>query len=90
MLSPLCTAKHALSETDPHAVWRLSKPEAIARIDAASETGRTIRAFYAALLAHYAGGETVASALPAMDAGLALLDAAAAWYRGMRGAISGG
>lgn len=69
-----------ISEADPLAVWRLPKTEAIALTDAASEGGQTIRAFYAALLEHYAGGEALPSAYAAIEAGLAFLRAAATSY----------
>lgn len=69
-----------LESDDPLAMWRLPKPEAIARTGAETDHGQVIRAFYAALEAHYSGGETLATALGALDAGLTFLATARAWY----------
>ena len=74
-----------LQSEDPLTVWRLAKPEAIARTDAASVPGQTIRTFYATLLAHYTGGEALEMALSALEAGLAFLTAAHGWYQAYQG-----
>jgi hypothetical protein len=65
---------------DPLAVWRLPKPDAIARTAADSEAGSAIRQFWRALNTHYATGETLPTALAALEAGIAFLRAAGRWY----------
>ena len=67
---------------DPYAVWRLTKPEAIARAASIGEVGRTIRHFAHALSTHYATGETLPTALAALEAGVAFLRVAQCWYSG--------
>ncbi len=60
---------------DPITTWNLPKPDAIARVDAASEAGRLIRSFDAAIRAYFPARESVADALDAITLGVALLRA---------------
>ena len=61
---------------DPITTWNLPKPDAIARVDAASEAGRLIRSFDAAIRAYFPARESVADALDAITLGVAFLRAA--------------
>lgn len=70
----------ALADGDPLAMWRLSKPEAIAHTSADGELGSRIRHFWRALATHYATGETLPTALASLEAGVAFLYAAQHWY----------
>ncbi len=63
---------------DPLAVWRLSKPDAIALLPTDDPLGRTIRAFDAAVRAYYPAQSSVEGALAVLRAGLAFRRAVAA------------
>ena len=69
------------SGADPLLVWRLAKPDAVARTDPRSDLGRAIRGFYTNLRRHYAAPpERPSTALTALPPGVAFLRTAAAWY----------
>ena len=61
---------------EPIAMWNLPKPDAIARLDAASEAGRLVRGFERAIRAYFPARESVADALDAITLGVAFLRAA--------------
>ncbi len=77
------TLYHVLSVRggDPIRVWQLAKHQAVVGLETEGEVGQTAQAFYDVVTRHYAEGEAPRSALEAMQAGLAFLEAAARWYQ---------
>jgi len=61
-------------------VWRLPKEQAIALLPEGEALGLTIRAFYAAVRAHYLDEATVDGALAVIETGVAFRQAAKAWW----------
>lgn len=67
---------------DPIRVWQLPKDEAVAAVEGDTDHGRLVRAFYGTVTEHYAAGETVDTALEALQLGVDFLYAASRWYAG--------
>jgi len=70
----------ALSTEQPMEVWTLPKEAAIALVPEHEPLGKTIRAFYQAIYAYYAGEPSVEKALQALEQGVMFLREAEQWY----------
>lgn len=60
-------------------VWRLTKPEVVGRLQSVQGVGPAATAWLETVTTHYATGESLATALETIRAGVALLDAVKAW-----------
>jgi hypothetical protein len=71
----------ALALNDGLAAWQQTKPEVVAMLGDDPVVGPPVQEWMTAITRHHAVGESVATALAAIGAGVAFLDATALWYR---------
>jgi hypothetical protein len=64
---------------DSLAAWQRTKPEVVDLLGADPVVGTSLRRWWGVITAHYAAGEPVDSALEALRAGVAFLEAASVW-----------
>jgi hypothetical protein len=64
-------------------VWRLPKEDAMAPLPESEPAGRDIRRFYHSVIEYYPAQDSVSVALAAIERGIAFLDSARAWHRGL-------
>jgi hypothetical protein len=68
-----------MSMGDGLAAWRLTKPEVVAALATEPVVGSPLQRWWNVITSHYAAGEPVDSALEALGAGVAFLEAATVW-----------
>jgi hypothetical protein len=68
-----------LNKGDGMEVWRLTKQEVVGRLQSEPLVGLAATAWFETVTAHYATGEALPTALQAIRAGMAMLDAAKVW-----------
>ncbi len=68
----------------------MGKTKALAATDERSEVGASVREFYAAVVNHYATGESVETGLGVLERGLKFLKAASERWRLLGGSDSNG
>jgi hypothetical protein len=70
-----------IHEGDGLSAWRRTKPEIVEVLGEVPEIGPSLAAWMQAIMHHHAVGESVPTALAAIEAGATFLDAVARWYR---------
>jgi hypothetical protein len=69
-----------LHHGDALAVWRLTKPDVVARLGSVPVVGTSAMAWIETVTAHYATGEEPATALETIRAGVSFIEAAKGWF----------
>ena len=70
-----------LQAGDPVESWQRTKHDVVRHLSTHPVVGTSLKQWWDAVNAHYAAGETVDTALAALAAGVAFIEAAATWYQ---------